>query len=421
MTKKEKKQIEKLSVNEGYLIDRYITSVDGNPPIWTKEHIRELFKDFYLIPKNDTDSKIKPFFNVGDWIVNNEDKSIGQINHILYCKEDANLYGYNHTNGYFANDFEKDYHLWTIEDAKPGDVLMCESGWTCIFKDSDLFNEMFSSYCFMTACLDFVPYSSECHTLDSRINGKLTPATEQQRNLFFKKMKKAGYQWDADKKELHRIIEPQFKVGDSIVNDYCSGKVIEITNDAYLLDTGQGIPLSCEHNVHLWTIQDAKDGDVLACYSEVKGKPIEQVGIFKQYVGRHGGCSNAFLTHTGIDWDGNIIINGYMGSTNILPATKEQRDQFFKKMKEAGYQWDADKKELHKIQPHYDIKNFKPFDKVLIRVGNNSKWTCDFFSYYHNGCFHCVGTDDWSQCIPFEGNETLLGTTDMCNERFINW
>lgn len=71
-------------------------------------------------------------------------------------------------------------------------------------------------------------------------------------------------------------------------------------------------------------------------------------------------------------------------------------------------------------KPHYDIANFKPFDKVLIRVGNKSKWTCDFFSHYHKG-FHCVGCDDWGQCIPFEGNEHLLGTTDMPSEEYINW
>ena len=62
---------------------------------------------------------------------------------------------------------------------------------------------MFSSYCFMTADLDFMPYSGQCHTLDSRINGEIAPATEQQRNLFFKKMKEAGYGWDSDKKELY--------------------------------------------------------------------------------------------------------------------------------------------------------------------------------------------------------------------------
>lgn len=39
------------SVDEGYLSDWYITSVDDKLPIWTDEHIEELCRDFYLIPK----------------------------------------------------------------------------------------------------------------------------------------------------------------------------------------------------------------------------------------------------------------------------------------------------------------------------------------------------------------------------------
>ena len=35
---------------------------------------------------------------------------------------------------------------------------------------------------------------------------------------------------------------------------------------------------------------------------------------------------------------------------DVKPATKEQRDLLFQKMKEAGYEWDADKKELKKIE-----------------------------------------------------------------------
>ena len=33
-----------------------------------------------------------------------------------------------------------------------------------------------------------------------------------------------------------------------------------------------------------------------------------------------------------------------------IPATKEQRDTLFAKMREAGYKWDAEKKELKKIE-----------------------------------------------------------------------
>lgn len=72
-------------------------------------------------------------------------------------------------------------------------------------------------------------------------------------------------------------------------------------------------------------------------------------------------------------------------------------------------------------KPHYDIANFQPFDKVLVRLGNKSEWTCDFFSYYHNG-FHCIGCDDWRQCIPFnDDTKHLIDTTDMCPEEYINW
>ena len=41
-----------------------------------------------------------------------------------------------------------------------------------------------------------------------------------------------------------------------------------------------------------------------------------------------------------------------MGTTSspVYPATKEQRDTLFAKMKEAGYIWDAEKKELKKIE-----------------------------------------------------------------------
>lgn len=56
---------------------------------------------------------------------------------------------------------------------------------------------------------------------------------------------------------------------------------------------------------------------------------------------------------------------------------------------------------------------FKPFDRVLVRDRDKSIWDIDFFSYtdeVDNG-FMCIGSY-WNQCIPYEGNESLLGTTD---------
>ena len=130
-------------------------------------------------------------------------------------------------------------------------------------------------------------------------------------------------------------VEPKFKVGDWITNDYCVGKVIEITNDAYLLDTGQSIPFSCEHNVHLWTIQDAKDGDVLkedSCTFIIERMKSDGTAII----------------HCCLFDDGDFDLGSTLGFDvdSTYPATKEQRDLLFAKMRESGYEWDSEKKEL---------------------------------------------------------------------------
>lgn len=55
---------------------------------------------------------------------------------------------------------------------------------------------------------------------------------------------------------------------------------------------------------------------------------------------------------------------------------------------------------------------FKPFDKVLVRDRNDGKWGCDFFSHIaEDNRYICIHSW-WKQCIPYEGNEHLLGTTN---------
>lgn len=55
---------------------------------------------------------------------------------------------------------------------------------------------------------------------------------------------------------------------------------------------------------------------------------------------------------------------------------------------------------------------FKPFDKVLVRDRDEQEWECSLFSHIdEEGYYVCVGSW-WLQCIPYEGNENLLGTTN---------
>ena len=56
-------------------------------------------------------------------------------------------------------------------------------------------------------------------------------------------------------------------------------------------------------------------------------------------------------------------------------------------------------------------RKFKPFEKVLVRDEEDDERSCDIFSHIDEyDLYYCVGTR-WKQCIPYEGNEHLLGTT----------
>ena len=71
----------------------------------------------------------------------------------------------------------------------------------------------------------------------------------------------------------------------------------------------------------------------------------------------------------------------------------------------------------------FDITTLKPFDKVLVRCGNNGLWYPQFFAKYRPHSkfpFTCI-YNSWSQCVPYEGNEHLLDTTDDCDEFYQNW
>lgn len=62
---------------------------------------------------------------------------------------------------------------------------------------------------------------------------------------------------------------------------------------------------------------------------------------------------------------------------------------------------------------------FKPFDKVLVRDAEGLEWYANYFSHYREYDqgypYACMGVY-YRYCIPYEGNEHLLGTTDPYTE-----
>lgn len=80
------------------------------------------------------------------------------------------------------------------------------------------------------------------------------------------------------------------------------------------------------------------------------------------------------------------------------------------------------KQDNYLLIPKFDVTNLKPYDKVLVRDTKEQVWVADLFSHMVNRplggyTFACVGHYP-NQCIPYEGNEHLLGTTNDCDEYF---
>lgn len=149
-------------------------------------------------------------------------------------------------------------------------------------------------------------------------------------------------------------VEPKFHKGEWIIhlgteNIY---QVVARIDNQYQLKYGDNYTIQkcavVDICARLWDIaKDAKDGDVLftsstASHETFIFKNIDEKGNAK--------CYFAYDSEDGFR-EGKYHFIGR--ATKCKPATKEQRDLLFQKMHEAGYEWDADKKELRKIEQNH--------------------------------------------------------------------
>lgn len=156
---------------------------------------------------------------------------------------------------------------------------------------------------------------------------------------------------------------------------------------------------------------------------------------------------------------------------SIRLATEEEKQKLFDAIEENGYKWNAETKTLEKlIEPKFkvgdkiksktlklginiitkvcrdyyelddgctlalncqdewelvpnkfDISTLKPFEsRVLMRSSNAREWVATFFSHYSDNKFYGCGMC-CDQCIPYEKNKHLLGTTADCDEYYKTW
>lgn len=224
-----------------------------------------------------------------------------------------------------------------------------------------------------------------------------------------------------------------------------------------------------------------KNGDIIFTHTNASKGLLENswVSIFKEYRNNRCACY-ACLCLSGLElyndkWEDELLCELCGIEENRL-ATEEEKTKLFKAIKANGYKWNAETKTLEKmVEPkfkvgdrvksklngsylyditdvtntHYvlietinkfryvediiedknwelvpnkfDITTLKPFDKVLTRANNDDSWVCNLYSHRIKDYYVVLNAELAPQCIPYEQNKHLLGTTNDCNEFYKNW
>lgn len=249
----------------------------------------------------------------------------------------------------FPSKDQRDWNKFRLP-VKRGDIMMSDNKAFIISDEyADAFNNAFHKY----ICGIDTTGTFKVSQLDTYWTSKFyIPASEEAKKELFDKIAEAGYKWNADTLELEKI-EPKFKEGDVVIDNQ----------------------------------------DNLCLVSKIR--------------------DDGFITITAVMYT-NKVLNVFTSNSVdrhiqlVTIASTTDRNKLYSALTRKGYKYDKDQHKLVK-------QEFKPFEKVLVRDDTNKEWSIDLFSYYdekdENFPYVCMYIR-YCYCIPYEGNEYLLGTTD---------
>lgn len=291
---------------------------------------------------------------------------------------------------------------------KDGDIISNDFGSICIFNGEGNIKGSVDFYCGIDIIID----SDELLIKDVKDKDEhfgdidtYKLASEEEKQKLFDIIKTNGYKWNPDTKTLEKLDEPKFKVGDTARHeeDKTVIIIIEIKDYYYVVQSydqyGSGgyqytkIPIKDQDQYKLFNLDISTLGKI-----EPKFKVGDKIRLKND--------KNTIETINYIFSDSyRLYSDSYgLGSHHLL---------FFKEQDE----WEL-------VPDKFNISTLKPFDKVLGRTDNTGIWECDLFSCYNDSelynNFHCIGVN-YRYCIPYEGNEHLLGTTGDCDDFYKTW
>lgn len=204
---------------------------------------------------------------------------------------------------------------------------------------------------------------------------------------------------DLARKEIEKEnskFKPKFKVGDW-VRAISSGnifKILSVNDGLYRMLCYDGVEANypieeVEKDLAYWTIQDAEDGDVLAEH--------ETIVLFKKIEGQNIRC---YYTYHYLGFNPTFYVGTLQNKDPYYPATKEQRDLLLQKMKEVGYEWDAEKKELKMIEQK--SAEWSEEDKEMLKdiISGLKAQKSLTFAHDNQGNAQMNARIDWLQSLP---------------------
>lgn len=204
---------------------------------------------------------------------------------------------------------------------------------------------------------------------------------------------------------------------DSLIFETCNYKGIEVEEDAQFYINYIERKLGGKLNLETLEIEKAhpefKDGDIVLVESHMLGINTSlMIAIFRKEkeIDKYKFCPALCKSN---------VHDTYLRETPVVlspsdiktsrPATDSERQQLFDALAKEGKAWDVEKKTIVDIKKELQ---FKPFEKVLVRDSCDDVWRASFFSHIKENDGRYVTTCvTWKFCIPYIGNESLLGTT----------
>lgn len=361
-----------------------------------------------------------PKFHEGDWVIDKQ----GLVHQIENVVENItnHTFGYDIVGGGYFND-NSDVRLWTIKDAKDGDVLAAHEC-LVLFKKLDGLNiKCYCTYHFMDNQSFYVD------TLQNK--DAFHPATEEEKKKLFDAIKDNGYKWDAETKTLERLNQPKFKDGDIL---YCNanddGEDKDMFKYIFIFDKivdGKFYYAHCHlfgnkfydtkvNLVHGYSVRFATEEEKQKLFQAIKDNSYKWNSETKT-------LEKLIELNFKV---GNKIRNIKTGQIHTVTHTYGSNKYISFQVDNCGYAISHEFQDDYELVPDkFDINTLVPFEsRVLIRDTKLQKWSPAIWGFYDSDSpdyrYKLVGVIA-RYCIPYENNEHLLGKTDDCDEFYKTW